>query len=109
MLCSKVVKSLSAKFEDSKRPKGSIVARFADWPASNGYISRGGHSRPWAEVPKSLPWHPQAGYWQQYAETELAAGNTDAVKSIFGRCLLHNLHVDLWRLYLRFIKQVGAW
>ena len=54
-------------------------------------------------------WHTQAGYWQQYAETELAAGNTDAVKSIFGRCLLHNLHVDLWRLYLRFIKQVGAW
>lgn len=53
-------------------------------------------------------WHPQAGYWQQFAETELAAGNTDAMKSIFGRCLLHNLHVDLWRLYLRFIKQVGA-
>ncbi|KAK9838494.1 hypothetical protein WJX81_002771 [Elliptochloris bilobata] len=47
-------------------------------------------------------------YWQQYAEVELAAGNTEAVKTIFGRCLLHNLHVDLWRLYLRFIKQVNG-
>lgn len=65
-----------------------------------------GRSTPVQELARShFHRRMQAVHWQQYAEVELAVGNTDAVKGIFGRCLLHNLQVDLWRVYVRFIKQ----
>ncbi|EIE19849.1 Suf-domain-containing protein, partial [Coccomyxa subellipsoidea C-169] len=44
-------------------------------------------------------------YWQRYAEAEIRAGNVSGAKSVFSRCLLTCLSVDLWRTYLRFIKQ----
>jgi hypothetical protein len=37
----------------------------------------------------------------------MAAGNTLAVKHIFSRCLLDCPNVDLWFIYIRFIKKVG--
>jgi hypothetical protein len=36
----------------------------------------------------------------------MEAGNTAAVRSIFGRCLLECPDVELWFMYLRFIKKV---
>ncbi|GBG61269.1 hypothetical protein CBR_g19801 [Chara braunii] len=48
-----------------------------------------------------------ARHWKMYAETQISAGNDDAVKSIFSRSLLNCLHIDLWRCYLRYIRKVN--
>lgn len=36
----------------------------------------------------------------------MAAGQTDDVKTVFGRCLMQCPSVDLWFMYLKFIKKV---
>ena len=46
--------------------------------------------------------------WTRYAEQEMAAGNIMAVKHIFSRCLLDCPNVDLWFIYIRFIKKVST-
>ncbi|CAL8466443.1 g5979 [Coccomyxa elongata] len=48
-----------------------------------------------------------AVYWQKYADIEIRAGNESGAKSVFSRCLLTCLSVELWRTYLRFIKQIN--
>ncbi|KAK9824661.1 hypothetical protein WJX72_012141 [[Myrmecia] bisecta] len=49
-----------------------------------------------------------ARYWRLYAEAEMAAGNTAQVKTVFSRCLLNCLTVDLWATYLEFIKKTNS-
>lgn len=48
-----------------------------------------------------------ARYWRTYVEAQMIANNDEATKSIFSRCLLSCLHVDLWRCYIRFIRKVN--
>jgi cleavage stimulation factor subunit 3 len=45
--------------------------------------------------------------WIRYAEAELAAGNAAGVRDVFARCLLTCRNVELWFVYIRFIKKVG--
>jgi len=49
----------------------------------------------------------QVGIWTRYVEAEMPSGNTEAVKGVFGRCLMQCPSVDLWFMYLKFIKKVG--
>lgn len=51
---------------------------------------------------------PTAGHlWKAYAEAQLSVGNDAAVRQIFGRCLLHCPHIELWKSYLQYIKKVN--
>jgi hypothetical protein len=51
----------------------------------------------------------QGAHWAKYAEMLMARGVSDAVvRSVFSRCLLSCLHVDLWASYLRFIEKVRS-
>jgi cleavage stimulation factor subunit 3 len=47
------------------------------------------------------------GIWTRYVEAEMSSGNTEGVKAVFGRCLMQCPSVDLWFMYLKFIKKVG--
>jgi hypothetical protein len=49
----------------------------------------------------------QVTIWSRYVEALMAAGETDNVKTVFGRCLMQCPSVDLWFMYLKFIKKVG--
>jgi hypothetical protein len=42
-----------------------------------------------------------------YVDAQIAANDDEAVKQIFSRCLLHCLHVDLWRSYVRYMRKVN--
>ena len=42
--------------------------------------------------------------WYQWLEAELRTRQMEVMESIFERCLLQCPHVELWRLYLRFLR-----
>ena len=42
--------------------------------------------------------------WYQYIETEMRARDTEQVEALFERCLLQNPHVELWSLYVRYLR-----
>ncbi|KAL4431075.1 hypothetical protein ABPG75_006331 [Micractinium tetrahymenae] len=48
-----------------------------------------------------------AGYWREYADQQMGCAGEAVVKSVFSRCLLTCLSVDLWRSYLNFIKRLN--
>ncbi|KAK7107878.1 cleavage stimulation factor subunit 3-like [Littorina saxatilis] len=49
---------------------------------------------------------PNAGkYWKLYIEQELKAKNYERVEKLFQRCLIKVLNIDLWKLYLNYIKE----
>lgn len=48
-----------------------------------------------------------AHHWRAYAEAEMAVGNWDAARAVFGRCLLNCLDLELWHSYTRFIRKVN--
>lgn len=60
-------------------------------------------ARVWACVRLSVA---QVMVWSRYVEALMSAGETDAVKTVFGRCLMQCPSVDLWFMYLKFIKKV---
>ena len=43
----------------------------------------------------------QVVQWTRYVEEEISAGNINAAKGIFGRCLLACPNIDLFTQYLR--------
>jgi cleavage stimulation factor subunit 3 len=43
--------------------------------------------------------------WYQWLEAEQRWRNLEAMEAIFERCLLPCPHVELWRLYLRYLRQ----
>lgn len=51
---------------------------------------------------------PQVGIWSRYVEALMGAGQNDEVKTVFGRCLMQCPSVDLWFMYLKFIKKVTS-
>ena len=42
--------------------------------------------------------------WYQYIETEMRARELQCVEALFERCLLQCPHIELWSLYLRYLK-----
>ncbi|GLC43801.1 hypothetical protein PLESTM_001520900 [Pleodorina starrii] len=47
----------------------------------------------------------KADLWCKYSELELAAGNMSGLKSIFQRCLIAVPCLELWGLYMKFIRR----
>ncbi|CDS37190.1 cleavage stimulation factor subunit 3 [Echinococcus multilocularis] len=48
---------------------------------------------------------PTAGqYWKIYIQQEMKAKNYDRVEKLFQKCLVKILNIDLWKLYLQYIK-----
>ncbi|CAL8073455.1 unnamed protein product [Calicophoron daubneyi] len=49
---------------------------------------------------------PFAGqYWKIYINQEMKAKNYERVEKLFQRCLVKILNIDLWKLYLQYIKE----
>ncbi|KAL5010433.1 hypothetical protein ScPMuIL_012738 [Solemya velum] len=52
---------------------------------------------------------PNAGkYWKIYIEQELKFKNYEQVEKLFQRCLIRVLAIDLWKMYLAYIKETKA-
>jgi cleavage stimulation factor subunit 3 len=47
-------------------------------------------------------------YWKEYCEFEIEAGDETSIKQIFGKCLLVCLDVELWGLYVGYIKSISG-
>ncbi|KXZ55915.1 hypothetical protein GPECTOR_2g1466 [Gonium pectorale] len=47
----------------------------------------------------------KADVWCKYAELELAAGNLAGLKVVFQRCLMSVPSLELWSLYMKFIRR----
>ncbi|XP_077282939.1 cleavage stimulation factor subunit su(f) isoform X1 [Arctopsyche grandis] len=47
-------------------------------------------------------------YWKMYIEQEIKARNFERVEKLFQRCLMKILNIDLWRLYLNYVKETKA-
>uniref|UniRef100_A0A8R1XKN9 Suf domain-containing protein n=1 Tax=Onchocerca volvulus TaxID=6282 RepID=A0A8R1XKN9_ONCVO len=49
---------------------------------------------------------PNAGrYWKAYIDHELRGKNYENVESLFGRCLIHVLNIDLWKCYVFYVRE----
>ncbi|KAI3870583.1 hypothetical protein MKX03_022776 [Papaver bracteatum] len=48
-----------------------------------------------------------AKYWKQYVEAHMILNDDVAAKQVFGRCLLDNRQVSLWRSYIRLIRKLN--
>lgn len=53
----------------------------------------------------TCPALPQADVWCKYAELELGGGNMSGLKAIFQRCLMQVPSLELWALYIKFIRR----
>jgi len=52
---------------------------------------------------------PSTGrFWKMYIEQEMKSRNFDKVEKLFQRCLIKVLNIDLWRLYLQYIRESKA-
>lgn len=49
-----------------------------------------------------------ARYWKIYIEQEIKARNFERVEKLFQRCLIKILNIDLWKLYLTYVKETKA-
>ncbi|XP_071875267.1 protein suppressor of forked-like [Bombus fervidus] len=52
---------------------------------------------------------PSAGrYWKIYIEQEMKMRNFEKVEKLFQRCLKKILNIELWKLYLSYVKETKA-
>jgi cleavage stimulation factor subunit 3 len=49
-----------------------------------------------------------ARYWKIYIEQEMKSKNFERVEKLFQRCLVKILNLDLWKLYLTYVKENKA-
>lgn len=49
-----------------------------------------------------------AKYWKIYIEMEIRGRNYERVEKLFQRCLVKILNIDLWKLYLNYVKETKA-
>jgi cleavage stimulation factor subunit 3 len=49
-----------------------------------------------------------ARYWKIYIEQEMKSRNFERVEKLFQRCLVKILNIDLWKLYLTYVKETKA-
>ncbi|XP_076256527.1 cleavage stimulation factor subunit su(f) isoform X2 [Rhynchophorus ferrugineus] len=47
-------------------------------------------------------------YWKIYIEHEIKARNFERVEKLFQRCLMKILNIELWKLYLTYVKETKA-
>ncbi|CAH0549003.1 unnamed protein product [Brassicogethes aeneus] len=47
-------------------------------------------------------------YWRIYIEHEMKSRNFERVEKLFQRCLMKILNIDLWKLYLAYVKETKA-
>ncbi|TKR77992.1 hypothetical protein L596_018872 [Steinernema carpocapsae] len=49
---------------------------------------------------------PNAGrYWKAYIEHEMRSKNFENVETLFGKCLVTVLNIDLWKCYLHYVRE----
>ncbi|KAF7987512.1 hypothetical protein HCN44_003274 [Aphidius gifuensis] len=78
-----------------------------------GILIREGQNRTITEVrpvfEKLVGIFPSAGrYWKIYIEQEMKMRNFEKVEKLFQRCLMKILNIDLWKLYLSYVKETKA-
>lgn len=49
-----------------------------------------------------------ARYWKIYIEQEMKSRNYERVEKLFQRCLVKILNIDLWKLYLTYVKETKS-
>jgi cleavage stimulation factor subunit 3 len=49
-----------------------------------------------------------ARYWKIFVEQEMKARNYERVEKLFQRCLVKILNIDLWKLYLTYVKETKS-
>jgi cleavage stimulation factor subunit 3 len=49
-----------------------------------------------------------ARYWKIYIEQEMKSRNFERVEKLFQRCLVKILNIDLWKLYLTYVRETKA-
>ncbi|XP_054289118.1 protein suppressor of forked isoform X2 [Macrosteles quadrilineatus] len=47
-------------------------------------------------------------YWKIYIEQEMRSRNFEKVEKLFQRCLMKVLNIELWKLYLGYVKETKA-
>ncbi|XP_060533949.1 protein suppressor of forked isoform X1 [Cylas formicarius] len=47
-------------------------------------------------------------YWKIYIEHEIKSRNFERVEKLFQRCLMKILNIELWKLYLAYVKETKA-
>ncbi|XP_030747492.1 protein suppressor of forked [Sitophilus oryzae] len=47
-------------------------------------------------------------YWKIYIEHEIKSRNFERVEKLFQRCLMKILNIELWKLYLTYVKETKA-
>uniref|UniRef100_A0A1B6CGC0 Cleavage stimulation factor subunit 3 n=1 Tax=Clastoptera arizonana TaxID=38151 RepID=A0A1B6CGC0_9HEMI len=53
--------------------------------------------------------YPSTGrYWKIYIEQEMKGRNFEKVEKLFQRCLMKVLNIELWKLYLAYVKETKA-
>ncbi|XP_065209066.1 protein suppressor of forked isoform X2 [Planococcus citri] len=52
---------------------------------------------------------PTSGrYWKMYIEMEMRGRNFEKVEQLFQRCLMKVLYIDLWKLYVAYVKETKS-
>lgn len=63
--------------------------------------------RPFFE--KLISVFPTSGrYWKMYIEMEMRGRNFEKVEQLFQRCLMKVLYIDLWKLYVAYVKETKS-
>ena len=76
-------------------------------------LIREAQNRPIIEVrpvfEKLVTVFPSAGrYWKIYIEQEMKVRNYEMVEKLFQRCLMKIFNIELWKLYLSYVKETKA-